>query len=117
VDNTLQFAATFTLPFALISIGGALTFTGLRSRLPSAVGATILKIGIMPVVGWGLLHLAGVTGPDLLTAMLFFAMPASTAMYVLASELDGDAELSSAVILLSTLGSLISLSLVLVLFA
>lgn len=116
VDNTLRLAATFTLPFALISIGGSLTFEGLRSRFPAALGATVLKIAVMPVVGWVLLDQLGFTGPDRLTAMLFFAMPASTAMYVLATELNGDSDLSSAVIVLSTLGSLVSLSVVLTLF-
>jgi malonate transporter len=58
-----------------------------------------------------------VQGPDVLTAMLFFAMPASTAMYVLSSQLDSDSELSSAIIVVSTLASFVSLSAVLVLFA
>ena len=116
VDNTLRLAASFTLPFALISIGGSLTFAGLRERLGLTVVATIMKIAVMPVVGWFALRLAGLAGPDVLTAMLFFAMPASTAMYVLSAQLDGDADLSSAIIVLSTLGSFVSLSVVLLLF-
>ena len=115
VDNTLRLASSFTLPFALISIGGALTFAGLRERLPLAVAATVLKVAVLPVLGWYALGLAGVRGPDVLTAMLFFAMPASTAMYVLSSQLGGDADLSSAVIVLSTLASFFSLSAVLLL--
>jgi predicted permease len=116
VDRFLELAASLTLPLALISIGGSLTFAGLRSRLAAAAGATVLKLVVMPLVGWILLERLGITGPDRLTAMLFFAMPASTAMYVLATELNGDAELSSAVIVLSTLGSIATLSVVLVLF-
>jgi len=117
VDNTLRLAATLTLPYALISIGGSLTFEGIRTRLAAAAGATALKLVAMPLVGWFLLDRAGLGGPDRLTAMLFFAMPASTAMYVLATELDGDADLSSAVIVLSTLGSIVTLSAVMILFA
>ncbi|MCB1182900.1 AEC family transporter [bacterium] len=114
VDNSLRLAASLTLPFALISIGGALRFEGLRERLPVTVAATVLKVAIMPIVGWWALRLAGVSGPDVLTAMLFFAMPASTAMYVLATQLDGDADLSSAIIVLTTLASFLSLSAVFV---
>lgn len=117
VDATLRLGASLTLPFALISIGGSLTFTGLRRRLGTAALATLLKVGVMPVLGWWALRLAGVTGADALTAMLFFAMPASTAMYVLAVQLDGDGDLSSAVIVLSTLASFVSLSTVLLLWA
>jgi predicted permease len=115
LDNTLRLAASFTLPFALISIGGSLTFAGLRQRLTLAAGATLLKVAVMPVLGWFALGLVQVTGPDLLTAMLFFAMPGSTAMYVLSSQLGSDSDLSSAVIVLSTLASFFSLSAVLLL--
>ena len=116
VDRALQLTASLTLPFALISIGGALTFTGIRDRLVPALVATVLKIAAMPLIGWWLLDLFGITGADRLTAMLFFAMPASTAMYVLSTEMDGDPDLSSAIIVLSTLGAFVSLSAVLVLF-
>jgi len=115
VDNTLRLASSLTLPLALLSIGGSLTFAGLRGRLGTAALATLLKVAVLPLLGWWALRLAGVTGPDALTAMLFFAMPASTAMYVLARQLDGDGDLSSAIIVLSTLASFVSLSLVLVL--
>lgn len=117
VDNTLRLAASLTLPFALISIGGSLTFAGLRDRLPLALAATALKVAVLPLVGWWALDLAGVAGPDRLTAMLFFAMPASTAMYVLSGQLGSDRDLSSAVIVLSTLASFVSLSAVLLLLA
>ncbi len=117
VDNTLRLAASLTLPFALLSIGGALTLDGLRSRAGAVAGATVLKVAVMPLIGWQALRWAGVQGPDVLTAMLFFAMPASTAMYVLSSQLDSDSELSSAIIVVSTLASFVSLSAVLVLFA
>lgn len=116
VDNTLRLASSLTLPFALISIGGALTFAGLRRNVGLAAGAALLKVAVLPLLGWWALDLAGVAGADVLTAMLFFAMPASTAMYVLAVQLDGDGDLSSAVIVLSTLASFLSLSVVLASF-
>lgn len=117
VDNTLRLASTFTLPFALISIGGALTFHGLRSRIVPTAAATALKVAVMPLIGFAALHLLHITGDDRLTAMLFFAMPASTAMYVLTRELGGDSDLSSAIIVLSTLASFVSLSVVLTVFS
>lgn len=116
VDNTLQLTASLTLPFGLISIGGSLSFTELRHRLAPATGATFLKLLVLPVMGYGFLEMVGIEGPDRLTAMLFFAMPASTAMYNLTSQLDGDADLSSAMIVLSTMASFVSLSVVLLVF-
>ena len=85
--------------------------------LAAATTATVLKCAILPVIGYFLLQACGVTGDDRLIALLFFAMPASTAMYVLATQLDSDATLASAIIVVSTLASFVSLSVVLLLFA
>ena len=45
--------------------------------------------------------------------MVFFALPTSTAIYVLSSQLRSDTRLASAAIVVSTAGSLASLSVVL----
>jgi len=45
--------------------------------------------------------------------MLFFALPTSTAIYILSSQLHSDTELASAVIVMSTLLSFGSLALIL----
>jgi uncharacterized membrane protein YvlD (DUF360 family) len=46
--------------------------------------------------------------------LIFFTLPASTAIYVLSAQLNSDTELASAAILVSTVLSFISLSVVLV---
>lgn len=117
MENSLRLASSFTLPYGLISIGGSLTVTGLRRHASLATVTAILKLFLLPVLGWAVLGWAGVAGSDLLTGMLFFAMPASTAMYVLTVQMDGDADLSSAVIVLTTVLALISLSSVLLVFS
>jgi predicted permease len=55
----------------------------------------------------------GVTGEALKVGMIFFALPASTAIYVLSSQLYSDTELASASIVTSTVLSFFSLSAVL----
>jgi predicted permease len=57
-----------------------------------------------------------VTGIAFKVGMLFFAMPTSTALYVLSSQLNSDTKLASASIALSTVLSFVSLSVVLNLF-
>jgi hypothetical protein len=47
--------------------------------------------------------------------MIFFALPVSTAIYVLSSQMHSDPDLASATIVVSTLLSFLSLSVVLLL--
>jgi predicted permease len=114
--TTLRLAASLTLPLALLSIGGSLTLKAVQGHAALASLATVLKCAILPLVGYALLRALGIEGDDRLIAMLFFAMPASTAMYVLATQLDSDASLASAIIVTSTIASFVSLSAVLLIF-
>jgi predicted permease len=70
----------------------------------------------LPLVGYGMLVRLQVSGSALQTAMLFFALPTSTAIYVLSSQLGSDTALASATIVVSTVLSFFSLSVVMILF-
>jgi predicted permease len=113
VDNTLKLMSQVTLPLALFSIGGSLTFTNLRANMALALAAAGFKLIALPVAGLLLLWIFGVTGLAWKVSMLFFALPTSTAIYILSSQLHSDTELASAVILMSTLLSFGSMALVL----
>jgi predicted permease len=113
VDNTLKLMSQVTLPLALFSIGGSLTFANLRDNMGLALASAAFKLAILPLLGLGLLWLFGVTGLAWKVSMLFFAQPTSTAIYILSSQLHSDTELASAVIVTSTLLSFGSMALVL----
>jgi predicted permease len=117
LDNTLRLIAQVTLPMALFSIGGSLTFAGLRAHFGLALTSSLIKLALLPLLGLFCLHLFGVTGTAWSVSMLFFALPTSTAIYILSSQLRSDLELASAVIVLSTLLSFVSMSLVLLVAA
>lgn len=113
IDNSLALISMVALPLALISIGGSLTFNGVRENLKLSLLGSALKLFILPVIGYLYFHVLGVTGVPLKVGLIFFALPASTAIYVLSSQLQSDTELASSAIVLSTLLSFVSLSAVL----
>ena len=115
IDNALRLATSVTLPLALISIGGALTFETLRGHLKLSLVAAFIKLLIFPVVGYICLNYFGVSGTPFKVGMVFFTLPTSTSIYVLSSQLNSSTDLASATIVLSTLLSFVSLSTVLLL--
>jgi predicted permease len=115
INNCLSLLSMVTLPLALLSIGGALSFSGIRHYLPVSLLAATAKLIIFPVVGYYALSIFDVTGTPFQVGMIFFALPTSTAIYVLSSQMHSDTELASSAILLSTLLSFPVLSLVLML--
>lgn len=115
LENTFRLATLVTLPLALLSIGGALTPEKIKSRFKLSLVSSFFKLILLPAIGYLLFKAFGVTGVSFKVGMIFFTLPTSTAMYVLASQFKSDTDLSSATILLSTLLSVVSLSIALML--
>ncbi|MEZ4528318.1 MAG: AEC family transporter [Desulfobacterales bacterium] len=115
VDNTFRLFTSVTLPLALFSVGGVLTFENLKGWFGLSLAAAVLKLLIFPLAGFAVLKLFHVSGVPFRVGMIFFALPTSTAIYVLSSQLNSNTELASAAIVLSTLLSFVSLSAVLLL--
>lgn len=115
LNNSLQLLSMVTLPMALISIGGSLSFAGVQRHLINSLVAAFLKLMLLPCAAYVAYTLAAVDGLAFKVGMIFFCLPASTAIYVLSSQLNSDTELASSSIVLSTLLSFIPLSIVLVL--
>ncbi len=115
IDNTLRLMSQVTLPLALFSIGGSLTFANLRNNMGLALASALFKLAVLPLLGLFFLWIFGVTGLAWQVSLLFFTLPTSTAIYILSAQLHSDTELASAVILMSTLMSFASMALVLLL--
>jgi predicted permease len=115
INNSLSLISMVTLPLALISIGGSLTFAGVRENFGLSFLAAIQKLIILPGIGWLFFALFDVTGIPLKVGLIFLTLPASTAIYVLSSQMNSDTELASSAIVLSTLLSFFALSFILLL--
>lgn len=114
IDNAFSLMSMVALPLALISIGGSLTFNGVKKNFGVSLLAAAMKLLVLPVIAYMCYGFFDVSGVPLKVGMIFFCLPASTAIYVLSAQLNSDTELASAAILVSTVLSFISLSVVLV---
>ncbi len=115
LDNTFGLLSVITLPMALISIGGSLTFSGLAEHWGLSLVSCLFKLLLFPAAGYFFLTFFAVTGTPFKVCLIFFALPTSTAIYVLSSQLGSDTNLALSAIVVSTLLSVIPLSAVLLL--
>ena len=115
IDNSLSLISMVALPLALLSIGGSLTFAGVRGNLWVSCLAALLKLVALPTIGYLFFYLFGVTGVPFKVGLIFFSLPAATSIYVLSSQMNSDTELASSAIVISTLLSFFSISLILLL--
>lgn len=113
IDKALHIVTGMALPLALISIGASFSVKKLKGDLSATFLATGFKLIIMPLLAAGILLLCGVYEQDLAVGVLFAGTPTATAAYIMAQQMDGDAELSGSIIMLSTLLSVVTYTIIL----
>jgi len=112
-DNALQIVTGMALPLALLSIGASFSLKKLRGDLTIAFLATLFKLLVMPILAVFLLLAMGVHGMDLAIGVLFAGTPTATAAYIFTQQMRGDAELAGAIIMLTTLLSVVTYTIIL----
>ena len=117
LQRTLTGLGQMALPLALLSIGGALFGTRLRGNLQWAATASLIKVGLAPLMGWGIGVWMGLDEDSLRLIAIFLAAPCAAAGYVLVKQMNGDSGLAASAIVLSHLFALPSMLLVLLLTA
>ena len=73
----------------------------------------MLKLAVAPAIAWGLAGVTGLHGLTLAVVMMFTALPASPAAYVMARQLGGDAGLMAGILTVQTVLAAITLPLIL----
>jgi predicted permease len=115
LDRSLLSIAAVAAPAALISIGGALVGISLHTGLRTAISAALLKIIVMPALGWVCAVWLALDRDQLLVVLVFLTCPTGAASFSLVAEMGGDQALASGTIILSTLAAVLPLTLALLL--
>ncbi|WP_163340196.1 AEC family transporter [Desulfopila sp. IMCC35008] len=108
MDRTLDIVTGMALPLALLSIGASFSMDRLKGDIKVVAMASLFKIVVMPFVAVVLLKMFGLRGQDLGIGFILAGAPTAAAAFVMAQQLNNDAELSGSIIMVSTLFSLVT---------
>ena len=86
--RSIRIVSDMALPVALLIIGGSLN-PAIRSHLPLAHLASLLKLVILPGLGVFFLRLFGADAAATIPAVILLGSPAATLSYVMAREWAG----------------------------
>lgn len=114
---TFELLGEPALPVSLLCVGAGLVFRFETSRRWAILVGTLGRMLVVPIFAYGLMRLFEVEGLALALGMLFSASPTASQAYILAQKMGGDHEAMAAMITTTTLFSLISLPLILLIFA
>jgi predicted permease len=112
VENTLSIISGITLPLALIGIGASISVQYLKGNTALIAINTLIKLFVLPLIGLLLFKLFHFGPIDIFQqiVILLLAMPSAQINFVFASAMNGDSDLSSGVIISTTLLSIVSLT-------
>jgi len=105
-----QYFANLTLPLALLCAGASLNFMAMRLAIHSTLITSVFKLLVLPtgfVVGG---YLMGFRGLDLGLLLLMSSAPTAAASYVMVRAMGGNATLAANIIVVTTLGSIVTTS-------
>ena len=106
MQRFLEILSGMAPPMSLLLIGASLSLQVMRRSLRSVMGAVLIKIGVLPIVGMAVFTLLGVSSQEYLPALILLATPTATVAYVMAREMQGDGDFAVAAISTSTLVSM-----------
>lgn len=109
--RTIDYLATLTLPLALLGIGGSLNFETIKKNSNLTFYATLIKIVIIPACLTYIAVLLGYRQENLGVLFMLFATPTAIVSFIMAEAMGCNSELAGNIIVMTTLGSIFTLSL------
>lgn len=115
VLRTFQFVGQMAAPVSLLCIGAGVAYLSMKGRYRSAIVASLLKVGLVPLFALALAKLLRVEGNSLLVLMILSSCPTAAAAYIMSAELRGDMAMTAGAIILSTVLCIPGLALIMAL--
>jgi predicted permease len=106
-----EYFAQMSLPLALICIGGTLTLESLRESGSMAISSSLMKVLWLPLLATLGAWLWGFRDAELAILFLYFASPTAAASFVMAKAVGGNHQLAAAIIVLTTLATVVTTNL------
>ena len=100
-------------PLALLGIGSQLASISVSGQWFNSIVSSTIKCIVCPIIGWLIGSSIGLTGIELQVILIMCAVPTAVSSYVLADQMNGDADLAASSVVISTTFSLFTLSILL----
>ena len=116
IEKTIGILSSAALPLGLLSVGVGLHIKHIKEVKLELFTAVFIKLALFPAIMFFVATRFEVGYTELLVLVLFASMPTASSSYILARQLGGDLKLMSAIITMQTLLSIITISVILMIF-
>ncbi|MGN0820148.1 MAG: AEC family transporter [Christensenellaceae bacterium] len=116
IYKVIKYLAQATTPIALIAMGGQFEFATYKTDIKEVALATLLRCFIVPLIGiFVACYAFGFRGAEVAAFVSVFGSPVAVSSAIMAYEMQSDGKLASALVVSTTLTSIVSLTLIIAL--
>lgn len=95
-------------PLGFIALGARLSFSSMKRNRTALTLVTLLRLIVIPACALTVFYLLGYRGDHLLVVMIIFGAPSAVTTYALASAMNGDEELASEIVAVTSVVSILT---------
>lgn len=114
--RTMSYFEAVATPLALITIGASFSFGKATANMGASLLASLLKLVIIPLAAVSLAIVIGFNNQDVLLIYLLFGVPTATVSYIMTAAMNGDKDLSTNIIMTTTILSNFTMTLFIFVF-
>ena len=107
--KSIDYLSALSMPLALFGMGAFFSFENVKRNLHLSLTATVLKIAVTPLIFTLLAYALGFRKEELGVICMVFASPTAVSSYIMARAMDSDSDLAANIVLMSTLGSILTI--------
>ena len=108
LDRPVEMVGRTALPLALVCLGAGLDVRRLRADVVPTLLVSACKLILYPGLVWLGLRRLGMSGADLQLPVILMASPVAVVSFIMAKEMQGDERLAGAIVIGSTLLSVVT---------
>ncbi len=117
INKTIENLSDSALTIGMLIVGSSIKFKIAPEYLRQVVCTSMIKLMAIPVLSFAMLWILGVDGVERSVGVLFSCLPTASSSYVLSRQLGGDPETMASTITFTIIFSILSLSLLVYIFA
>ncbi len=110
--KVLQNLKNIATPLALLMLGAGIERKQMKEKLGVSLLASLFKLVILPGLLVPVAVLCGFRGAELVAITVMLSAPTTVACYIMARNMDSDGALASTTVMLTTLGSSVTITVV-----
>ena len=110
ITTTGGYLSSIALPLALVGIGANLNIKELKEASIYAFASSTIKLIILPLFGTFLAYEFGFRGLNLGLLFILFACPTAIVSFIMADAMGSNSKLAGNIVLITTLGSIITIT-------